>query len=144
MFLFPWFDYGIDIMKFEKSHFLAARVILGHFCPLKMRFFALRTMSKSCVNLPRVDIFQKFFEKFLEMFLSYPGIYFGPSGTIWALRKTILRKKSVKMSLEQGNPPPWSPTCVIYHQYGHYRLIYKKNVFFGLKHASFWLDFQGI
>ena len=31
MFLFPWFDYGIDILKFEKSHFLAARVILGDF-----------------------------------------------------------------------------------------------------------------
>ena len=96
MFLFPWFDYGIDILKFEKSHFLAARVILGYFCPLKLRFFAVRTMSKSCVNLPRVDLFQKFFEKFLEMFLSYPGIYFGPPGTIWSLRKTILRKKSRK------------------------------------------------
>ena len=82
MFLFPWFDYGIDILKFEKSHFLAARVILGDFRPLKINFFAGTTMSKSCVNLPRVDIFQKFFEKFLEMFLSYPGIYFGPPGTI--------------------------------------------------------------
>ena len=105
MFLFPWFDYGIDILKFEKSHFLAARVILGDFRPLKIKFFAGTTMSKSCVNLPRVDIFQKFFEKFLEMFLSYPGIYFGPPGTIWSLRKTILRKKSPKKSLTQGTPP---------------------------------------
>ena len=61
MFLFPWFDYGIDILKFEKSHFLAARVILGNFRPLKIKFFAGTTMSKSRVNLPRIDLFQKFF-----------------------------------------------------------------------------------
>ena len=57
MFLFPWFDYGIDILKFEKSHFLAARVILGDFCPLKIFFFAGTTMSKSCVNLLSGNIF---------------------------------------------------------------------------------------
>ena len=34
MCLFPWFDCGNDILKFEKSHFSAAWVILGDFSPL--------------------------------------------------------------------------------------------------------------
>ena len=33
MFLSPGFDYGIDMLKFEKSNFLAAWVILGDFSP---------------------------------------------------------------------------------------------------------------
>ena len=57
MFLFPGFDYGIDMLKFEKTHFLATWVILGDFSPLKMTFFAVRIMSKSCVNLYRLDLF---------------------------------------------------------------------------------------
>ena len=41
---------------------------------------------------------KKFFENLLELLLSYPGIYFGTSGTIWSLRKMIFGKKSLKKS----------------------------------------------
>ena len=44
MFLFPWFDYGIDISKFEKSHFLADQAILGYFHYPPKSFFAGTTL----------------------------------------------------------------------------------------------------
>ena len=59
---------------------------------------------------------EKFCGDFLEKLLSYPEIYFGPPGTIWALRNRILRKKSRKKWQTQvpplgkcprvGPPPP--------------------------------------
>ena len=48
---------------------------------------------------------KKFCGDFSEKLLSYPEIYFGPPGTIWALRNYILRKKSRKKSQTQLTPP---------------------------------------
>ena len=105
MFLFPWFDYGIDILKFEKSHFLAVRVIFGDFSPQNCNSITVRTWRKSCVNLDVINFFQQKIKNFLEKPLSYPEIVLWPPGTIWSLRKTILRKKSRKKSLLQGTLP---------------------------------------
>ena len=94
-----------DILKFEKSHFLAVRVILGDFSPQNCNSITVRTWRKSCVNLDVINFFQQKIKNFLEKPLSYPEIVLWSPGTIWSLRKTILRKKSRKKSRTWGPPP---------------------------------------
>ena len=112
MFLFPWFDYGIDTLKFEKSHFLAARVILGDFSPPKWQFCAVRTMSKSCVNLDVMNFFINF-QKFFRKISKLSGDIFMTSGDHLVAQKDDFTKKKSKKSLSQG--PPWLHFGVIYH-----------------------------
>ena len=107
MFLFPGFDYGIDMLKFEKTHFLATWVILGDFSPLKMTFFAVRIMSKSCVNLYRLDLFH-----FIIIFLKFrkvsnlSGNIFWTSLDLLVAQKDDFTKKVEKKSLFQYSPSP--------------------------------------
>ena len=86
--------------------------IFGLFSPPPKAFFAARTLLKIPLLFEKKWKNEKFCGDFLEKLLSYPEIYFGPPGTIWALRNRILRKKSRKTSQTQVNPP-WLVNFVI-------------------------------
>ena len=76
-------DWGIIIPYFKKIAFFDFGAILGVFSPPKMPFFAVRTFLKIPLLFEeKKKKNEKFLAKFLEKLLSYPGIFFGPPGTI--------------------------------------------------------------
>ena len=56
--------------------------ILGVFSPPKRSFFAVRTFLKIPLLFEKKKKNEKFFADFLEKLLSYPGVFFGPPGTL--------------------------------------------------------------
>ena len=81
-FLFPRLDCGIIISDFEKIAFFDYGAIFGIFSPPKMPFFAVRTLLKIPLLFEKKSKNEKFLADFLEILLSYPGMFFGPPGTI--------------------------------------------------------------
>ena len=104
-FLFPRLDCGINISDFEKIAFFDSRAILGVFSPPRRPFFAARTFLKISLLFEKKSKNEKFLADFLEILLSYPGIFFGPSGTIQSLRNRIFRKKRSKKVPTTSKPP---------------------------------------
>ena len=84
----------MDITDFEKNAFLDSAGILGVFYFPKRPFFAVRTFLKILVLFAKIKEKWEIFCDFLEILLSYPGVFFGPSRTIESLRNRIFRKKS--------------------------------------------------
>ena len=75
-------DYGIIISDFEKIAFFDFGAILGVFSPPKRPFFAVRTFFKIPLLFEKKTKNEKFLADFLEILLSYPGVFFGRPGTI--------------------------------------------------------------
>ena len=75
-------DWGIIISDFEKIAFFDFGAILGVFSPPKRPFFAVRTFLKIPLLFEKKRKNEKKFANFLEKLLSYPGVFFGPPGTI--------------------------------------------------------------
>ena len=81
-FLFPRLDYGITISHFEKIAFFDSGAILAVFSPPKRPFFAVRTFLKIPLLFEKKSKNEKFLADFLEILLSYPGVFFGRPRTI--------------------------------------------------------------
>ena len=81
-FLFPWLDCGINITDFEKIAFFASMAIFGVFNPPQRPFSGVRTLLKIPLHFEKKKKKENFFANFLEKLLSYPGVFFGPPGTI--------------------------------------------------------------
>ena len=96
MFLFPWFDYGIDISTFEKSHFFADQAILGYFHYFPKSFSAETTLA--CIGqkisiLAEKSIFLKFERKTSKL----SGNVFWTSGDHLGPQKSkFFQKKDLK------------------------------------------------
>ena len=70
------------ISDFEKIAFFDSGAIFGIFSRPKRPFFAARTFFKIPLLFEKKSKNEKFFADFLEILLSYPGVFFGPPGTI--------------------------------------------------------------
>ena len=81
-FLFPRLDRGIIISYFEKIAFFDSGAIFGVFSPPKIPFFAVRTFLKIPLLFDKKKKNEKFLAEFSEKLLSYPGVFFGPPGTL--------------------------------------------------------------
>ena len=81
-FLSPRLDCGINTTDFEKIAFFASMAIFGVFSPPQEAFFAVRTLLKIPLLFGKKSKNEKFLADFLEILLSYLGMFFGPAGTI--------------------------------------------------------------
>ena len=70
------------ITDFEKLTFFDSGPILSVFIPSQRAFFAVRTLLKIPLLFGKKTKNEKFSADFLEILLSYPGMFFGPPGTI--------------------------------------------------------------
>ena len=79
LFLFPWLDWGIDILDFEKIDFLGHERFWAFSAPWKRDFLTLEPILKGPLGGPRVKIFKFFFSEIIifKKFLKFPKIYFG-------------------------------------------------------------------
>ena len=81
-FLFPRLDRGIIISYFEKIAFFDSGAILGVFSSPRRPFFAARAFLKIPLIFAKKKKNEKFFADFLEILLSYPGVFFRRPRTI--------------------------------------------------------------
>merc|ERR1712117_217875 len=81
-FLFPRLDCGIIISHFVKIAFFDSEAIFGIFSPPRRPFFAVRTFLKIPLLFEKKSKNENFLANFLEILLSYPGVFFGRPGTI--------------------------------------------------------------
>ena len=66
----------------KKNAFFDSGAILAVFSPSKKQFFAVRTLLKITLLFEKSSKVENFLADFLEILLSYLGIFFGPPGTI--------------------------------------------------------------
>ena len=66
----------------KKIAFFDSGAIFGVFRSPQRPFFAVRTLLKIPLLFEKKSKNEKFLADFLEILLSYPGMFFGPPGTI--------------------------------------------------------------